>query len=70
MLLDGFTNGTWKVTHHRGAATLTINPFKPLSGEDAAALTEEGAWLLAFAATDAKTHDIQFAAPRLVSSDK
>jgi hypothetical protein len=60
VLVDGFTNGTWKVVRRRGLATLTITPFKRLSSQDAAALTEEGGRLLAFAAADAKSHDIQF----------
>jgi hypothetical protein len=38
VLLDGFTNGTWKITCHRGTATLTIRPFKRLLDEDATAL--------------------------------
>jgi hypothetical protein len=38
VLLDGFTNGTWKITRHRGTATLTIRPFKRLLDEDATAL--------------------------------
>jgi hypothetical protein len=53
VLLDGFTNGTWKITRHRGTATLTIRPFKRLLDEDATALAEEGARLLAFVAPDA-----------------
>jgi hypothetical protein len=53
VLLDGFTNGTWKITRHRGTATLTIRPVKRLLDEDATALAEEGARLLAFVAPDA-----------------
>ena len=48
VLLDGFTRGTRRIEHVRGTATLTIQPFSQLSGEDAAALTAEGARLLAF----------------------
>ncbi len=60
VLIDGFTNGTWKITRSRNTATLTIKPFIRLSKKDTAALTEEGARLLSFAAADADTHDIQF----------
>ncbi len=60
VLVDGFTNGTWKITRSRNIATLTIKPFKRLSRKDTAALTEEGARLLAFTAADVDTHDIQF----------
>lgn len=63
VLLDGFTAGTWTIARGRGAATLTIRPFARLSGEDTAALTEEGARLLAFVAADARGHDVQIAAP-------
>jgi len=59
-LVDGFTNGTWKIIRSRNTATLTIKPFTRLSKKDANALTEEGARLLAFAAADADAHDIQF----------
>jgi hypothetical protein len=60
VLLDGFTNGTWKITRHRGTATLTIRPFKRLLDEDATALAEEGARLLAFVAPDADIGDVRF----------
>ena len=59
-LVDGFTNATWKIIRSRNTATLTIKPFTRLSKKNTAALTEEGARLLAFAAADADTHDIQF----------
>jgi hypothetical protein len=60
-LVDGFTKATWKIVRSRNSATLTIKPFTRLSKKDAAALTEEGSRLLAFAAADADAHDIQFA---------
>jgi hypothetical protein len=60
VLIDGFTNGTWKLIRQRRTATLTITPFRRLTKKETAALTEEGALLLAFAAADADTHDIQF----------
>src|SRR5262245_60328091 len=59
-LVDGFTNATWKIIRSRNTATLTIKPFTRLSRKDSAALTEEGARLLAFAAADADAHDIRF----------
>ena len=59
VLLDGFTGATWKIERHRGTATLTIRPFTKLSSEEADALTEEGARLLAFAAPG-DAHDIRF----------
>jgi hypothetical protein len=63
VLIDGFVGGTWKITKERGTATLLIQPFAPLPKQDRTALVDEGARLLAFAAADAKAHDIQLASP-------
>ena len=64
VLLDGFVQGTWKITRHRSTATLIVEPFKRLSKKDTSALTKEGAQLLAFVACDADVQDIRFTAPR------
>ena len=63
VLLDGFFRGAWRITRQRGAATLRVDPFEPLSAQERAALIEEGARLLAFAAADASAHDVQVAVP-------
>jgi hypothetical protein len=63
VLVDGFVRGTWRITRRRDTATLLIAPFNQLSKKDTAALTREGTRLLAFAAADAQTHDIQFSPP-------
>jgi hypothetical protein len=62
LLVDGFVRGTWKMARQRGAATLIIEPFKKPSKRDAAAVTAEGARLLAFAA-EGEAHDLQFISP-------
>jgi hypothetical protein len=59
VLVDGFVTGSWKIDRSRAAATLLIESFVPLSEPDRIAVTEEGAYLLAFAAPGA-AHDIQF----------
>ena len=59
VLVDGFVCGTWKTARQRGAATLHIELFQSLSQDDRAALEEEGARLLTFAAGDAEKHDVQ-----------
>ncbi|HEU5472410.1 MAG TPA: winged helix DNA-binding domain-containing protein [Actinophytocola sp.] len=50
LLVDGVTRGEWRITRAGGTATLAVRPFDPLSGADGAAVAEEGARLLAFAA--------------------
>jgi hypothetical protein len=63
ILIDGVTAGLWKIARERGAATLTVRPFQPLSDGDAAALTDEGKDLLTFAEPNATSHDVQFLPP-------
>lgn len=58
-LIDGFVRGTWKIEQSRGAATLLITSFEPLSQADQSSLAEEGSRLLNFAAASC-THDIRF----------
>jgi DNA glycosylase AlkZ-like len=62
VLVDGFVRGTWKIARDGDSATLVVAPFARLSTEDRAAVAEEGARLLAFAAADAGRHDVRFAA--------
>ena len=62
ILVDGFVGGTWKIARERDAATLHVAPFAPLAPPDRAALAEEGARLLAFAAPE-DAHAIVFADP-------
>jgi hypothetical protein len=47
LLVDGFVRGTWRIEDDR----LRVEPFEPLSDEDAAVVDEEGAALLEFART-------------------
>jgi hypothetical protein len=61
-LVDGWVGGTWKIRPTRGAATLTIAPFRVLSRRSEAAVTAEGARLLHFAATG-DAHDIRMITP-------
>lgn len=62
LLVDGVTAGTWTIERRRGAATLTVRPVAPLSGEKAVAVAEEGARLLAFVAEGAN-HDVGIVPP-------
>jgi len=54
-LVDGFVGGTWKVIHGPRTDTLVISPVAPISRDDRLALAEEGAQLLAFAASSDDT---------------
>jgi Winged helix DNA-binding domain len=64
VLVGGFVRGIWKAELKRGKATLVIEPFEPLAKEDRDALANEGAGLLAFAAADVETRDIEFGVVR------
>jgi DNA glycosylase AlkZ-like len=60
VLVDGFVRAVWKLTTQRKTATLAVEPFEPLSEEDRAAVSDEGARLLRFMAPDATSHEIRF----------
>ena len=59
VLVDGFVRATWTLSTDHDAATLLVEPLGRLSRQDRAAVADEGARLLAFAAPDA-AHDIRF----------
>jgi hypothetical protein len=61
VLIDGFAGGIWRIERRRRAATLLVEPFGGLSKRDAAAVTREGAALLAFAAADADAREVRIA---------
>jgi hypothetical protein len=58
-LVDGFIGARWRIERARVKATLTVEPFGRLRRQDRAALAEEGARLLAFAAADATDRDVR-----------
>jgi hypothetical protein len=64
VLVDGFARAVWTITRDGDTATLVVRALDgrlPAAGQ--AAVTEEGARLLAFAAADATRHDVRFAPP-------
>lgn len=60
ILVDGTVRGMWRIDRVRKSSTLRIQPFGVLTKADQAALVSEGGRLLAFAAPDAESHDIEF----------
>ncbi len=60
VLVDGFTQGTWKITRSGQSAYIVVRPFAQIPTRDVEELTQEGLRLLAFAAPDASTHDVRF----------
>jgi hypothetical protein len=54
-LLDGFVAGTWRLDKAKGAVTLTVTPFEPLSSADRQQLTKEGERLARFVEPKAKS---------------
>jgi hypothetical protein len=60
ILVDGFVRGAWKIEKSKKSATLVIEPFTPLAGQDQAALVEEGERLIRFIEDRAETYDVRF----------
>jgi hypothetical protein len=59
VLVDGFWRATWAIAREDGRAVLAVEPFTALPAADRAAVAEEGARLLAFAAPDANAHEVR-----------
>jgi len=60
LLVDGAFRATWTIARGNGRATLTVDPFGKLPRRDAAAVSAEGARLLAFTDPDAEA-DVRIA---------
>lgn len=59
LLVDGFVQGSWRIVE----GTLRVQPRRALTGEERAAVAEEGRALLAFAAPGAPAPEVRFLAP-------
>jgi len=63
VLIDGFVAGVWRLAAGRNTATVSVEPFRRLSGEESDAVTAEAEALLTFAAApDAATRAVEFTA--------
>jgi DNA glycosylase AlkZ-like len=62
ILVDGFVAGRWRIEKNKGAAILTIEPFRALTKGQRTEVCEEGARLLAAAADGADTCDVRISA--------
>jgi hypothetical protein len=60
VLVDGFWRADWRIARDGDAAVLVAEPRMRPRPADAAAIADEGARLLAFAAADASTRDVRF----------
>jgi hypothetical protein len=60
VLIDGFVGALWKLARERSTATLRVEVLGRRSKADRAAVTEEGARLLDFAAPQASSRDVRF----------
>ena len=60
-LLDGFVSGFWKITEGKTLAILEIQPLRPPTKKDKAALTAEGKRLLTFAVGAGGKREVRFA---------
>ena len=61
ILVDGFVRGAWRIEKSRGAATLVIEPFAPISASDRDALRLEAERLIRFVHDDGRDLDVRFA---------
>ncbi|WP_119730384.1 winged helix DNA-binding domain-containing protein [Thermomonospora amylolytica] len=62
LLVDGVTEGVWKIVRDRDAATLVVKPFRRLTRAEHAEVAEEGTRMLEFAEADAAFRDVRFIA--------
>jgi hypothetical protein len=60
VLVAGFVAGSWRIDVTRGATSLIVAPFAPISRPDQAAIAREGQRLLDFARPEAGASDIRF----------
>lgn len=58
VLVDGFVGATWAIVTTRGAATLTVRPFRKLTGGEEEELRSEAAAVLEFSVPRAQAHRI------------
>jgi hypothetical protein len=60
VLVDGFAAGTWKLEATKKAATVTIEPFKPLAARVKKEIEAEAELVLKFAEPEVRTREVRF----------
>jgi hypothetical protein len=60
VLVDGFVAGTWKMEATKKAATVTIEPFKPLAARVKKEIEAEADLVLKFAEPEVRTREVRF----------
>jgi hypothetical protein len=60
VLVDGFAAGTWKMEATKKAATVTIEPFKPLAARVKKEIEAEAELVLKFAEPEVRTREVRF----------
>ncbi|REF00180.1 winged helix DNA-binding domain-containing protein [Thermomonospora umbrina] len=60
LLVDGFTEGAWKIVRSGDTAALVVKPFRRLTGAEHDDVADEGARLLEFAEADAAVKEVRF----------
>jgi hypothetical protein len=58
-LVDGVVAGTWRIERKKSAATLTLEPFRPLARKDRADLAAEGTALARFLEAGAESVEVR-----------
>jgi Winged helix DNA-binding domain len=59
VLVDGFVAGAWRTDRRKDVATLTVDPFAPLSARTRREVTAEAEALLRFAEPEARSYEIR-----------
>jgi len=63
VLVDGIISASWVIETKKGAAVLTVSPYRRLSRKDVAEIEREGLVFLRFMEEQAESFDVRVLAP-------